>query len=43
MARTVGLVGHLLEELEQPIARSIWYQAEEQAHAEVQSMPKGDR
>jgi citrate synthase len=43
MARTVGLVGHLLEELEQPIARSIWYQAEEQAHAEVHSKPKGDR
>jgi citrate synthase len=40
MARTVGLVGHLLEEIEQPIARSVWHQAEEQAQAELKSNPQ---
>ncbi|MDO9358041.1 MAG: citryl-CoA lyase [Polaromonas sp.] len=37
MARSIGIVGHLLEEMQQPIAKSIWYHAEEQAESEFKS------
>ena len=29
MARAVGLVGHLLEEMRDPVAAGIWHDAEE--------------
>jgi citrate synthase len=32
IGRAIGLVGHLLEEIRQPIAREIWERAEEEAH-----------
>lgn len=34
IARAIGLVGHLLEERRQPISKSIWYRAEDEASAE---------
>jgi citrate synthase len=37
MARSLGLVGHLLEEMQQPIAKSIWYHAEEEAEEELKT------
>lgn len=41
MARAVGLVGHVLEEMRQPIAQEIWYRAEEAAtaHLKDEEMP----
>jgi len=33
IARAIGLVGHLLEERRQPISKSIWYRAEDEASA----------
>ncbi len=33
MARAVGLVGHALEEMRQPIAREVWHRVEEEATA----------
>jgi citrate synthase len=35
MARAVGLVGHILEESRQPIAREVWLRVEEEATAGV--------
>jgi len=35
MARAIGLVGHVLEEIRQPIAREIWERAEEEASAHL--------
>ena len=35
MARAIGLVGHVLEEMRQPIARNVWFQVEEQATAHM--------
>lgn len=31
MARSIGLVGHLLEEKEKPMAKTVWYRAEDEA------------
>lgn len=36
MARAIGLVGHILEEMRQPMAKQVWFQAEEQATAHVE-------
>ncbi len=35
MARAVGLVGHLLEESQQPIAEEIWLRIDEEASAHL--------
>jgi len=35
MARAVGLVGHALEELRNPLARELWIRAEEEASAHI--------
>jgi citrate synthase len=37
MARAVGLVGHILEEAEQPMAQEIWLRVEEEASAHLRS------
>lgn len=34
IARAIGLVGHLLEERHQPISKSIWYRAEDEASSQ---------
>ena len=33
MARAVGLVGHVLEELRQPLATEVWHRTEAEASA----------
>jgi citrate synthase len=40
MARAIGLVAHLLEELEEPLAAEIWSRVEEEASAHLR--PRGD-
>jgi citrate synthase len=35
MARAVGLVGHVLEELDQPMAATVWHRAEREASAHL--------
>jgi len=40
MARAVGLVGHLLEETEHPMALEVWQRIDEEASAHAR--PKGD-
>lgn len=40
MARAVGLVGHLLEETEHPMALEVWQRVDEEASAHAR--PKGD-
>ena len=37
MARAVGLVGHVLEEMRQPIAQEVWFRTEEEATAHLRS------
>ncbi|MEM7126949.1 MAG: citryl-CoA lyase [Chloroflexota bacterium] len=37
MARAVGLVGHVLEEMRQPLAQEVWFRTEEEATAHVRS------
>ena len=37
MARAVGLVGHALEEMRQPIAVEVWHRVEEEAGAELRA------
>lgn len=39
MARAVGLVGHLLEEREQPLAATVWTRAEQEAGAGAAAAP----
>lgn len=45
MARAVGLVGHVLEELRQPMAEEVWLRADEEAtaHARGRSEPRPKR
>jgi citrate synthase len=31
MARAIGLVGHILEETAQPMARTVWLRAEDES------------
>jgi citrate synthase len=35
MARAIGLVGHLLEERERPLARNVWEDAERRSMAHL--------
>jgi citrate synthase len=35
MARAIGLVGHILEESERPMAQEIWLRVEDEASAHV--------
>lgn len=37
MARAVGLVGHVLEELRQPLAAEVWHRVEDEASAELRA------
>jgi citrate synthase len=37
MARAIGLVGHLMEEVERPMAQEIWLRVEEEASAHLRS------
>ncbi len=43
MARAVGLVGHALEELRQPMATEVWHRTEAEASAEVLGQLRGDK
>ena len=35
MARAVGLVGHILEEMRHPMAKELWYRVEDEATAHM--------
>jgi hypothetical protein len=39
MARAIGLVAHLQEEMEEPIAGEIWARSEEEASGDSRSSP----
>ena len=41
MARAVGLVGHLMEEVERPMAQEIWLRTEEEASAQLRGEKPG--
>lgn len=43
MARAVGLVGHALEELRQPLAAEVWHRTEAEASAQVHGRLRGKR
>jgi citrate synthase len=38
IGRTIGIVGHLAEELRNPLAREIWERIEEEASAHAQTL-----
>jgi hypothetical protein len=39
MARAIGLVGHILEEFVQPMARQVWMDVEEQSSRHARPQP----
>lgn len=41
MARAIGLVGHIMEEMEDPISMEIWSRVDEEAGGPVWSTPAG--
>lgn len=43
MARAVGLVGHALEELRQPLAVEVWHRTEAEASAAARGRPRGGK
>ena len=41
MARAIGLVGHLMEESEQPLALELWHRADDEASAHLRPAGSG--
>jgi citrate synthase len=42
MARAIGLVGHIMEEVERPMAPEIWLRIEEEASSHLRPKPEGE-